>query len=126
MNNAAIRAGIDDTVASSGSARQISKVPPVATLRQPKREASSPAMGIARIEPTPRHRSNRPRVPSSSPARALAYGTSGAHAAMPNPAMKKAMRVDICSSRPGTNEVWVLRLVISILGQKKRRDSKGQ
>jgi hypothetical protein len=72
MNNAAISAGIDDTVASSGRAAQISNVPPTATRRQPKRVASSPASGIARIEPTPRHNNSRPRVPSSSPARALA------------------------------------------------------
>ncbi|MNG25062.1 hypothetical protein D3C85_1678740 [compost metagenome] len=72
MNSAAIKAGIDDTVASSGRAAQISKVPPVVTRRQPKRVARIPAIGIARIEPTPRHSSNRPRVPSSSPARALA------------------------------------------------------
>src|SRR5450830_2156408 len=57
---------------------------------------------MAMIDPTPRHNSNRPRVPSLSWARALAYGTSGAQAAMPKPAMKKAIRVDICSSRPGT------------------------
>ncbi len=39
MNNAPIKAGIDDTVASKGNAAQISKVPPVATLRHPKRVA---------------------------------------------------------------------------------------
>ena len=39
-------------------------------------------------EPTPRHNSSRPSVPSLSCARALAYGTSGAQAAMPKPAMK--------------------------------------
>src|SRR5450830_1383909 len=33
---------------------------------------------MAMIDPTPRHNSNRPRVPSLSWARALAYGTSGA------------------------------------------------
>jgi hypothetical protein len=32
--------------------------------------------------------------------------------------MKKAMRVDICSMRPGTNVRWEFRLVISILGKK--------
>jgi len=62
---------------------------------------------MAMIEPTPRHSSNRPRVPSLSSARALAYGTNGAQAAMPKPAMKKAMRVDICSSRPGTTGAGV-------------------
>jgi hypothetical protein len=72
MNNAPISAGIEDTVANNGSAAQISNVPPLATLRQPKRVARIPARGIARIEPTPRDSSNRPREPSSSPARALA------------------------------------------------------
>ncbi|MNG28482.1 hypothetical protein D3C84_1137490 [compost metagenome] len=72
MNKAPIKAGIDDTVAKSGSAAQISRVPPVATLRQPKREARMPATGMASIEPTPRHSRSKPKVPSSSPARALA------------------------------------------------------
>jgi hypothetical protein len=72
MNSVAINAGTDDTVANNGSAAQINNVPPVATRRQPKRVESRPAIGIARIDPTPRHNSSKPRVPSSSPARALA------------------------------------------------------
>ena len=72
MNRANISDGADARIASKGRAIQISKVPAAITRRQPWRAARAPAMGIARIEPTPRHNSNRPRVPSSSPARLLA------------------------------------------------------
>ncbi len=119
MNSVAINAGTDDTVANNGSAAQISNVPPVATRRQPKRVASRPAIGIARIDPTPRHNSNKPSVPSSSPARALAYGTSGAHAAMPKTGDEKGDARGHLFQAPGT-VVWVLRLVISIIGKKRR------
>ncbi|MNI44250.1 hypothetical protein D3C73_986190 [compost metagenome] len=121
MNSEAINAGTDDTVASRGRAVQINTVPPIITRRQPKRADNAPASGIAKIEPTPRHNNSKPSVPSSIPARALAYGTSGAQAAMPKPAMKKATRVAICCWRPGTKLVWVLRLVISIPGQNTSR-----
>ncbi|KWV79326.1 hypothetical protein PFLL34_00342 [Pseudomonas fluorescens] len=106
-NNPAINSGIELTVASIGRARQIISVPAVSTRRQPKRDASTPAAGIAMIDPTPRHNNSRPRVPSFRFARALAYGTKGAQAAIPKPAIKKAMRVDICSSRPGTTGAGV-------------------
>ncbi len=46
-NKVAISNGMEPAVARSGSARQISKVPPIVTRRQPKRVASRPAMGIA-------------------------------------------------------------------------------
>ena len=106
-NNPTINNGIELTVASIGSARQIMIVPALSTRRQPKRDANAPAAGMAMIEPTPRHKSNNPRVPSLSSARAFAYGTNGAQAAMPKPAMKNAIRVDICSSRPGTTGAGV-------------------
>lgn len=71
-NNPAISKGIELTVASIGKATQSSSVPALNTRRQPKRDASAPAIGMAMIDPTPRHNSNRPRVPSLSCARALA------------------------------------------------------
>ncbi len=66
------------------------------TERQPNLPVRKPVSGIASMEPAPIQSSNRPSEPSSMPMRALAKGTSGAQAAMPRPATKKARRVAIC------------------------------
>ncbi|MNZ85772.1 hypothetical protein D3C78_1045760 [compost metagenome] len=71
-NKAATSQGREVIVASNGNARQIRIVPPLSTRRQPNRAASAPEIGIARIDPTPRHNSSNPRVPSSRFARTLA------------------------------------------------------
>jgi hypothetical protein len=47
--------------------------------------------------------------------RALANGTSGAHAAIPKPAMKNTMRVEICSRRAGAERV--VADAMGLLGQ---------
>jgi hypothetical protein len=98
---AAIKVG-PESVANSGKAELITTVDTTRTRRHPNRDASAPASGMATIEPAPRQSSWRPREPSPRPARALAKGTSGAHAATATPAMKNTIRVARCSSRPGT------------------------
>ena len=101
MNSAATSTGKMEPVASSGRVRQIIPAAAISTRRHPNRAASAPAGAMATIEPAPRQRSSSPSAPSPRPERALAKGTSGAQAATPRPAMKKTMRVERCSSRPG-------------------------
>src|SRR5690606_5920828 len=91
-----------DASASSGRHATITAVLASITRRQPWRPASAPAIGIASSEPMPRHSSTSPRPASSSPARSLAYGTSGAQVAIVNPGMKKAARVACCCARRGS------------------------
>ncbi len=83
--------------------------PVVMTARQPSFVVSAPASGIAMMEPIPRHSRSIPSIPSSICARAFAKGTSGAHAAMPIPATKKTMRVEICCACPGTPESLIMK-----------------
>src|SRR5471032_2151237 len=80
--------------ARPGSSTQLSAPAHRITARQPKRSDSTPVSGIASSEPPPRHSSSKPRLPSSNPMRALAYGTSGAQADIARPATRKAKRVD--------------------------------
>lgn len=71
-NNAVTSHGKELIVANNGNARQTKSVPPLSTRRQPNRVARAPEIGIARIDPTPRHSNSNPRVPSSRFARTLA------------------------------------------------------
>src|SRR5690606_33423701 len=93
--------------ASAGRVRPISSIATTITLRAPWRAASAPAMGMASSEPAPRHSSTMPSMASSSPARALAKGTIGAHAEMAKPGTKNAARVACCwaSGLEGTGQV---------------------
>ena len=63
------------------------------TARQPKRVASAPPTGMARMEPIPRHSSTRPSWASFTPVAALADGTSEAQAATARPDSRKIIRV---------------------------------
>ena len=63
------------------------------TARQPKRVASAPPTGMARMEPMPRHSSTRPSWASFTPVAALADGTSEAQAATARPDSRKIIRV---------------------------------
>jgi hypothetical protein len=63
------------------------------TTRGPRACTSGPASGSAISPPIPSASSSVPRLPSSSPSRALACGTSGAHTAMPMPIIRNTTRV---------------------------------
>src|ERR1700722_3781696 len=86
INSAAMSRGFPEAVANNGRHMQIIPVDRMRTRRQPNRAASVPASGIDSIEPAPRQRSSKPSAPSPTPVRALAKGTSGAHAATLRPA----------------------------------------
>ncbi|EIT61157.1 hypothetical protein YPPY103_1563 [Yersinia pestis PY-103] len=68
--------------------------------------------GIASIDPIPMHNSNKPNEASLRPMRAFAKGTSGAQAAMPNPAIKKANRVETCWLIPGCTACWCILVLM--------------
>src|ERR1700759_4686633 len=106
--------GTVDTVARNGSVRHINPVDNAMTNRHPRRAARAPANGMATIEPPPRHRRSSPSSPSSILARILAYGTSGAQAAIPKPAIKNTMRVESCSCRPGVGWMVVEWMVVVV------------
>jgi hypothetical protein len=103
-SSVATSSGMSEIDASRGKVTHMSDADTIMTRRHPSRAARAPANGIARIEPMPRHSRRSPRTPSSMPTRALANGTSGAHAAIPKPAMKNTIRVAICSRRAGADE----------------------
>ena len=72
-----------------------SPIPPVKIIGfAPNREASIPVVIMANSEPIPRHSNKRPRWPSSIANLILTNGTNGAQHAIPNPATRKAIRVD--------------------------------
>ena len=63
---------------------------------------------MAKMDPVPKHSSIRPRVPSDRAWRAFTDGISGAQAAMPKPAMKKTIRVNVRAGRPTLPEAETL------------------
>ena len=78
------------------TAKRIAAV--MTTRRHPSRMASAPESGIVRSEPTPMQSSSIPSTSSPTISRSRRRGTSGAHAAVPNPPIKKKARV-ACTSR---------------------------
>src|SRR5690554_1014704 len=93
-----------DAVAKPSRLTHIIKADAAMTLRQPIRPASIPVTGMETREPNPRHNSKAPKVASLTAKRSLAKGTSGAQADMPRPAIKKAIRVEICCATPGAGK----------------------
>lgn len=93
--------GSADDVASSGRLLASITAATTMTARQPNLDASTPENGMVIVDPIPRHSRSSPRLPSLMAACAFAYGTSAAHAALPNPATKNATRDARCSPRPG-------------------------
>src|SRR5690606_17391352 len=79
----------------------ITKAAAAITRRQPRRPTKIPVTGMAASEPRPRHNNKTPSVASLTARRSLAKGTSGAQDDIPSPAIKNAMRVDICCAKPG-------------------------
>ncbi len=94
-SNVATSHGADEATANTGKVAHTNKVAVMTTDRQPIRPHRKPASGIATIEPAPKHSNRRPSVPSVSAARDFTNGTNGAQAAIPKPAIKKAIRVDV-------------------------------
>ncbi|GAB7227785.1 hypothetical protein VrSk94_14680 [Vibrio rotiferianus] len=70
----------------------------IKTTRQPNRLVSIPATGIANNAPTPRHRSNKPRVPSLTIVLAFTLGMIAAHAAVVKPEAKNIALVALTST----------------------------
>ncbi len=93
-----------EAAASTGRARPRASVPASRTGRKPSRAAAAPALGIARIEPTPKVRSSRPSPAASRPARSFTSGTRGAQVALAMPTIRNSSRVDrqpLAGPRPG-------------------------
>ena len=89
--------GVAD-IANIGNTATNPKPPNKTIGRAPWRADTTPVIGIATIDPMPRHSKSNPNCPSSAPTFALMNGKSGAQQAMAKPAAKKARRV---ASRAG-------------------------
>jgi len=104
--------GNAERVARKGIVVATTRVAATMTRQQPNLAARAPASGIVTIEPTPRHSRSSPSAPSLISARALANGTSAAHAELPKPVMKKTIRVARCSATPGICSAMVSEIAI--------------
>jgi hypothetical protein len=75
------------------------------TRRNPQTAVIGPVKGMVINPPIPNPKSIRPSCPSSNPTRALANGTSGAHAAIITPTVKNTVRVANISRAKGRGDI---------------------